>query len=129
MFKRFIAWIGLKEKLHTNSDNRVYFNEKEVWWCALGENIGVEVNGKGDMFSRPILMYKKLGSASFLAIPLSTKEKVGSWYLQIKFKERITTLNFAQIKVISIARLYEKMGEVTKEDFEKVKDGFLRLYS
>ena len=129
MIKKFLEWIGLKEKLHINSEKMVYFNEREVWWCAIGENIGVEINGKGDMFSRPVLVYKKLSRSGFLAIPLSTQMKEGSWYIWVKLKEKDSSINLAQIRITSTARLYDKMGEVNVEDFRKVKSGFLRLYS
>lgn len=129
MIKKFLEWIGLKEKLHSNSDKFVYFNEGEVWWCALGENIGVEINGKGTMFSRPVLIYKKLSKSGFLAVPLSTQIKEGSWYISVEFKEKTISANLAQLRIVSTARLYDKMGEVTAEDFSKVKSGFLRLYS
>jgi len=43
MIKKFLEWIGLKEKLHINSSVPLYFNEGEIWWCAVGENIGCTV--------------------------------------------------------------------------------------
>ena len=43
--KRFPEWILLKEKLR--SVNRVLvIREGEIWWVAIGENVGVEINGK-----------------------------------------------------------------------------------
>ena len=53
MIKRFLEWIGLKEKLHSNNFTPPFFKEKEIWWCYFGENIGTEMNGKGDFFTRP----------------------------------------------------------------------------
>ncbi len=129
MIKNFLEWIGLKEKLDSNSEKPVYFNEMEIWWAALGENIGVEINGNGEMFSRPVLIYKKISPGSFLAVPLSTQIKQGSWYTELDFKEAKISANLAQIRIMSSARLYDKMGEANIEDFEKVKSGFLRLYS
>ena len=48
--KRFEEWFELKES-HTTGrvpDTR----EGEVWWCAVGENVGVEINGKSKTFAR-----------------------------------------------------------------------------
>lgn len=129
MISNFLEWIGLKEKLHRRSEKYIFLKEGEIWWCAVGENIGIEINGKGSMFSRPVLIYKKLGKLGFLAIPLSSQIKQGPWYAGIEFKRKGISANLAQVRVISTARLYEKMGEVTSDDFKKVKDGFLRLYS
>jgi len=44
MIKKFLEWIGLKEKLHNHEHIPPLFREGEIWWCYMGENIGVEVN-------------------------------------------------------------------------------------
>ena len=59
MIKRFLEWIGLKEKLHNTEYVPPFFKEGEIWWCHLGENVGTEMNGKGDFFTRPVLILKK----------------------------------------------------------------------
>ncbi len=51
--KKFLEWIRLKEKLHENNAKIPLFKEGEVWWCAIGENVGIEMNGKSKKFSRP----------------------------------------------------------------------------
>ena len=129
IIKRFLEWIGLKEKLHMAKYEPPFFKDGEIWWCAVGENMGVEVNGKGVMFSRPVYVYKKLSREGFLGIPLSTSKKEGTWYVEVKFKEKISVLNLAQVRVYSTSRMYEKMGTVEDKDAEKIKNGFLRLYS
>ncbi len=129
MLKRFLEWIGLKEKLHVSNHEPPLFKEGEIWWCATGENIGVEVNGKGEAFSRPVYIYKKLSRNGFLGIPLSTATKIGSWYVEISFQEKKTIANLAQCRVMSCLRMYEKMGYLDKDDILKIKSGFIRLYS
>ena len=61
MLKRFLEWIGLKEKLHHTEHQPPLFKEGEVWWCYIGENVGVEVNGKGKQFTRPALILNGYG--------------------------------------------------------------------
>lgn len=46
--------------------------EGEVWWVAIGENVGVEINGKSRYFSRPVIVFRKLSHLGFMGIPLST---------------------------------------------------------
>ena len=128
MFKNFLQWIGLKQKIHETSKGPKFFKEGEIWWCAVGENIGVEINGKGVTFSRPVFVYRKLSRNGFLGIPLSTKLKDGSWYVRVTFKKEICA-NLAQVKVFSSSRMYTKMGELDEIDAEKIKAGFLQLYS
>lgn len=129
MIKRFLEWIGLKEKLHNAQNKPPLFKEGEIWWCAVGENVGIEVNGKGKPFSRPVYIYKKLSANGFLGIPLSTSDKTGTWYMEITFQGKEAVANLAQIRVLSHLRMYEKMGALDEADVIKIKDGFLRLYS
>lgn len=127
--KRFLEWIGLKEKIHKNNSVPPLFNEGEIWWCAVGENIGVEINGKGELFSRPVFVYKKLSKDGFLGIPLSTQKREGSWYVGITFKGENNTANLSQVRIFSSYRMYELMGLLDENDIQKIKAGFLRLYS
>jgi len=53
--KRFLEWIGLKEKLHGAIHKPPFFKEGEIWWCNLGENVGIEANGKGDTIPKQLL--------------------------------------------------------------------------
>lgn len=129
MIKRFLEWIDVKERLENRPGKDVSFKEGEVWWSAVGENIGVEISGKRKTFARPLLVYRKLNKESFLAIPLSTQIKKGSWYVWFEFKLQMICVNMAQVRVVSTNRLYAKMGEITTHEFAKVKSGFLRLYS
>lgn len=129
MIKRFLEWVGLKEKLHGADAKPPLFKEGEIWWCAVGENVGIEVNGKGKPFSRPVYIYKKLSANGFLGIPLSTSDKMGTWYVGITFQGKIAMANLAQCRVLSNLRMYEKMGALDEADVKKIKDGFLRLYS
>ena len=53
--KDFNGWIKLKTKLHYLG-HPMDISEGDVWWCATGENIQTEINGKSGRFSRPILV-------------------------------------------------------------------------
>ncbi len=126
--KRFLEWIKLKEKLHGGVHNPPLFRQGEVWWVSIGENIGTEINGKSKLFSRPVLVYKKLGTNSFLGIPMTSQIKEGSWYVQIKLFDKISIILLHQMKVFDYRRLSSKLGQIDDEDFRKVKAGFTYLY-
>jgi len=126
--KRFLEWIGLKEKLHNNPHKLPLFKEGEVWWCSFGENVGVEVDGKGSKFSRPAIIFKKLSADGFFAIPLSTKIKKGTWYVPITHREIKCVAVLSQARVLSAKRLLEKYGELDQKDVKAVKEGFFLLY-
>ena len=85
--KHFDEWMGLKEKLHFNA-RMPRISEGEVWWCSLGENVGIEINGKSKRFTRPILIMKKLGRKGFMGIPLTSQPKEGTWYAKFTFMDK-----------------------------------------
>ena len=128
MIKRFLEWIGLKEKLHTAIHVPPLFKEGEIWWCAVGQNVGIEINGKGSMFSRPVFVYKKLSKDGFFGVPLSTQIKEGTWYVSVTFQNKEIIANLAQARVLSSSRMYEKIGALDDIDTEKIKTAFSRLY-
>ncbi len=100
----------------------------DVWWCALGENIGIEINGKGDVFSRPVVVYKKLSRMGFMAVPMSTQIKEGSWYVPISFQGKQVVLNISQARVMSSSRMYSRMGSLDENDISLLKQKFIELY-
>ncbi|MEI8223497.1 MAG: type II toxin-antitoxin system PemK/MazF family toxin [bacterium] len=127
LFKKFKTWFLLKEKLHAIHAKPPYFNESDIWWCSMGENIGVEVNGKSELFSRPVLVLRKLSRESFLGIPLTSQEKKGTWYVPITQGKSVSYALLNQVRLLSTKRLSSKMGSLDEIDFNKVKSGFIDL--
>lgn len=103
--------------------------EGEVWWFADGQNVGVEINGKGERFARPILILTKFGKLSFTGIPLTSKRHNGSWYVEFTFKEKTSYAVLCQAKMCSVYRLYRKMGVLPEQDFNKIGIAFLKLHA
>ena len=125
--KRFGEWIELKEKLH-NTARLPRILEGEVWWCAFGENVGVEINGKHEVFSRPVVVLKKLSKFGFMGVPLTSQEKQGSWYVEFEFQDKKEYAAICQARVMSVSRLYSKIGRMPESDLAKIKKGFIKLY-
>lgn len=128
LIKRFLEWIGLKAKIHNNKSTPPFFKEGEIWWCYFGENVGTEMNGKGDSFTRPILVYKKYDKYSFFALPLTTKHKNGSWYFTFVHNNKKQTVVLSQGRTISFKRLRELVGKVDSVDYKDIKKAFENLY-
>ena len=124
---RHKQWFILKTKLHQHQKHRT-FSKGEVWWCAVGENIGVEINGKGPNFSRPVLILHKLNQYSFLAVPLTSKNHQGSWYATFQLQGKKQTAVLSQIRVVSTARLYQRIGKLDDNDIKIVYTAFRNLY-
>ena len=122
-------WFPVKEAKHNVETVKIpRITDGEVWWVAVGENVGVEINGKSEYFSRPVLVFKKLSHLGFMGIPLSTQEHGGSWYVNFRFQSKEVYAALSQAKVFSTARLYTRLGQVAEDDMEKVKAGFRNLY-
>jgi len=128
IIKKFAEWFGLKEKLHNIVGKPVLFKEGEMWWCNLGENIGSEINGKSKLFSRPVIIFKKLSANTFLGIPTSSLDKNGSWYIQVHVHDVSSVAILSQIRILDYKRLSTKMGRLHTDDFKRVKAGLKKLY-
>ena len=124
--KHFPEWLNRKENLHL-ANKIPPFSEGQIWWTAIGENVGVEINGKHNDFSRPVLIFKKFSNLCFLGIPLTSQFHEGSWYVEFEFKKKNQYAVLLQARMFSAARLYNRMGKVSTGDFKKIKTGFRKL--
>ncbi len=124
--KHFNNWIKLKAKLHFAGCVRA-IKDGDIWWCAVGENIGAEINGKNELFSRPVLIVRKLSRYNFIAVPLTSKQHIGSWYAEFVFKDKKQIAVLSQVRDLSVSRLYKKMGEVSESDLELVRERLCEL--
>ena len=69
-----------------------------------------------------------LVSTLLLLRNFATQEKHGSWYVEIETNgvKRWALLN--QVRILDKKRLTNKISEIDKVDFQKVKDRFLEFY-
>lgn len=128
MLDKLFLWMGLKEKLYIGEPDPPYFKEGERWWVYFGENIGAEINGKGELFTRPAVIYKKLNKKTLLVIPITTKIKQGSWFVSISYKRKEEVAILSQIRVISYKRLQHKVGKLGSLEMEMIRNNFRNLY-
>lgn len=126
--KRFLEWIGLKEKLHNSEHVPPLVSHGDIWWVSIGENVGSEINGKNSLFSRPAIIYKKLAHGFYFVIPTTTKARVGTWYVPFRHQEQDMVACLHHARSIDHRRLSTKLGTLDDEDFQRVKDGFNALY-
>lgn len=128
MLKRFIEWIGLKEKLHNNNSTPPLVKERDLWWISMGENIGSEINGKSKLFSRPGIILKKLSHGFYLIVPTTTQKREGTWYVNIHHNEIDMYACLHQIRTIDYRRLSTKFGQISHGELTKIKESFNKLY-
>lgn len=118
----------LKEKLHGKHHKPPFVSDGEIWWASIGENVGYEINGKSDRFSRPVIIFKKLARGFYCVIPTTTQQRSGSWFVPFAHHKRECTACLQQMRIIDYRRLWSKVGELDDSDFRKVKVGFKNLY-
>lgn len=121
-------WFKLKIKLWTKREG-VVFKQGELWWCSLGFNLGEEIFGKGEKFTRPVLIFKKFTRNSFMGLPLTTHGKRGSWYVEIEVKNTKQYILLNQARILDKKRLTNKISSINRTDFEKVKNRFIEFYA
>ncbi len=125
-FKNFLGWFETKPKLE-NLTKRPLFQEREVWNCYWGCNVGFELDGKNEKYIRPVLVLKKMTHNTFLGIPLTTKLKNGSWYVKSTVQNTEGRYILSQIRVIDSKRLSHKIEQISEKEFRTVKDRFLQF--
>jgi mRNA-degrading endonuclease toxin of MazEF toxin-antitoxin module len=128
MIKRFLDWIGLKERLHFNTYPPPWVNERELWWISFGENIGSEINGKSTLFSRPGIILKKLSKGFYLVAPTTSQPRDGLWYVKIRQNNKDFRVCLNQIRTVDYKRFSNKLGVVDENDFKNIKYAFWNLY-
>jgi mRNA interferase MazF len=126
--KQFLRWIGLKERLHNSSHRPPLVSERDMWWISVGENVGSEMNGKSDRFTRPALILKKLAHGFYLVAPTTTQPHTGSWYVQVHLAGVDEYVCLNQIRVVDYRRLYSKLGQIDTDNFDQVRATFHELY-
>jgi mRNA interferase MazF len=110
--KRFAEWLKLKQQLEAQHRIPPIFKDGEVWWCYIGENLGSEISGKSNLFTRPVLILRKYDQYSFYGLPLTTKYKEGTWYMPIKFGGKCQIIVLTQGRRFDYRRLQKKIGQI-----------------
>jgi len=134
--KNFDEWNIQRKMVQKNSVVESYdffFHEKEVWWSALGVNIGVEMDGKNENFERPVLVLRKINDQQFYGIPVTSKDKKGEFYIKFIFgnnkNKNQGKVCLSQVRVFSTKRLLRKIGKSNLDDFKNIKKVFVDFFS
>ncbi len=129
----FIAWTKRKLFHHfdeTEAGKQKYFREKEIWWTALGQNIGYEVDGKHELFERPVLIIKKYSHDMCFVLPLTTQLKTPiPWYhIHIFVEGKKSAVNITQGRSISVKRLLRRVEVLDSKKYIEVIEVFINQF-
>jgi mRNA interferase MazF len=124
--KKFDNWNEVKKQI----DNKTKISipkEREVYWASIGENIGFEQNGKSELFTRPVLVFKRFNKNIFFGVPLSTQIKDGNFFFTFTLNGELSNALLVQGKLFDIRRLEKKIGMISKDEFSQLKLKFKDL--
>jgi mRNA interferase MazF len=124
MEKDFDRWNKKKKTLNASDFNR-YVHEREVWWCALGVNVGVEADGKHDNFERPVLVLRKFNRDAVLAVPLTSRPKANPYHAVFQHAGETFAAVVSQIRLVSTKRLLRRLYRMDSGVFENVQRSVL----
>ncbi|MFH1246214.1 MAG: type II toxin-antitoxin system PemK/MazF family toxin [Candidatus Liptonbacteria bacterium] len=121
MIKEFDAWNIEKKRVHALKPVP-YFYEREIWWCALGVNVGDEEDGKHEKFERPVLIFRMFNKHLIWIIPLTTKHRAGAYYYSWCYDGAVYAAMLSQLRLVSTKRLRRKIYMLPGECFRVIRD-------
>lgn len=127
MKKDYRIWTPIKSGLHNAEEARLFFHEREIWFCHLGENIGFEQDGTGDQFLRPVIVVRKFNNEVFWGVPLTRTQKKLPFYFTFSLASEAgiggekSTAVLSQIRLIDAKRLRRHIGYISGNEFTSLK--------
>lgn len=121
MRKDFDDWNG-KKKAINDRRSAPFYHEREVWWCALGVNVGSEQDGSSKEYRRPVLILRGFGRETCLVIPLTTSTRTHPLRPAIGLIDgKAATALLSQMRVIDTKRLVRKIEVLDAKVFEEIR--------
>ena len=126
--KDFDKWNEVKKRVN-KEEREVNIRAGEIRWVAFGINVGSEIDGKGESFTRPALVLHVVGSHLALIAPMSTKMKNVAGYIPFEWKGTSTALCVHQIRIVSQKRILSRKGKVSRVKLEVIKKEISKFFS
>jgi mRNA-degrading endonuclease toxin of MazEF toxin-antitoxin module len=126
--KDYKKWMQIKALVNNRANFPRGYKEREIWICNVGDNVGMEEDGKNGDYSRPVLILKIYNREFCHIIPLSTTNRRGKFYYQFDGGTGKTSVALlSQSRAISSARLHDKIGSASVKDFSEIRRRLIDL--
>ncbi len=125
MDKPFDIWNEEKKLIHEKK-TFAFASPGEIWWCAIGENVGVEINGKHDNFERPVVIMKAFNTEMLFVIPLTTKQKNNRYYFALAEGKSWAVLS--QARLVSAKRLIRKFSKIDIDSLNLLRAAYVKIW-
>jgi len=128
--KEYDEWNEVKKQTSLKK-RKLGIKPREIFWVKIGQNIGDEEFGKGEIFSRPVLVVKQLTQDLFIGVPITTSIKDDDYFHSFEFETKKgvskNSVMILQLRTFSKKRITDKLGRMSVEDFKKVQGKLLRM--
>jgi mRNA-degrading endonuclease toxin of MazEF toxin-antitoxin module len=111
------TWNRKKKHIDAAAD-RPFYHAREIWWCAVGVNIGNELDGTGKHHDRPVLIIRPFNAETFFGIALVGHARTGRYYFPLGvIGDREAVANLSQARLFDSKRLLRKIGMLDELTF------------
>lgn len=120
-------WAKLKSNIHNSITKRNPYREGEIYWFYFGNNIGVEEDGKHELYNRPAIIIRGFSDALIWVIPLSRTKRNGEYYFTFtqhtpKHGCKTSKAILSQMRPFDTSRIGGKLvGWVDESTLDKIK--------
>ena len=126
MKRNYVGWYRVQADLEKKAVEQ-QFQAREIWWCALGANLGDEEDGKNDLFERPVLILRKYSKRLFLGLPMTSSAKRSKFYFPTLIDGVERSVMLSQGRTLSGYRLLRRIYKLNDNKFAEIKDSYVAL--
>lgn len=116
---QLIDWNSVQAHIQVSTQTQ-FPARKQIWWACLGQNIGVEVNGKNAQFARPVLVLKEFNAGSLFVAPLTNTVGAHKYLIEFDYLGKKQSINISQLRTLSAKRFTKKMSDISEDDFKRI---------
>ncbi|MDE2188798.1 MAG: hypothetical protein KGJ35_03680, partial [Patescibacteria group bacterium] len=85
-------------------------------------------DGKGSIFARPVVVFKKFNKKIFWGIPLTLQSKNGKFYSKIELLDGVLRMAIlSQMRLLDSRRLYYKIGIIDENNYKNLIEDITKL--
>jgi mRNA-degrading endonuclease toxin of MazEF toxin-antitoxin module len=118
--KRLRALGSRKQELETRA-SRPFYHAREIWWSAVGTNVGNEIDGTGREYDRPLIILRAFNAETFLGVALTGHHRSGRYYFPLgRIGDRDASANLSQVRLYDTKRLIRKIGTLEERTFHEL---------
>ncbi len=125
--RNYNQWNIVKQEINFTNRKIHYPKIREIWWINIGLNIGSEIYGKTNQYTRPVLIIK-INKNIFICLPISSKIKKGKFKFKIYTEdEKCHCVIFDQIRVFDRKRFIKRKYIISKNKFKIIIGKFKNM--